>query len=530
MRLACQRHLDDLERSGNDWPYRFDGDAAEKFCRFIELMPHTKGRWAARHEKLIMEPWQCFKTVSLFGWLRKRDGLRRFRSAVLLVARKNGKSPWAAAVGLAMLTIDGEFGAEVYSGATGEKQAHEVFTPARLMVKRTPELEAAYGITVGKKNLHISETGSKFEPVVGNPGDGPAPSCGLVDEYHEHSTSDLFDTFMTGMVGREQPLMIVISTAGSDLSGPCYAAQVDLQNVLEGTVKDETLFGVIYTKDEEDAWDSIESLEKANPNIDVSVSRETLLHDLEVAKRDSRKQNIYKIKHLNMWVQARTAWMNMEWWHRQTNEELRIEDFQGEPCDLAIDIAHKIDITSAVLVFERKEEFFVFGRHYLPEDTVADPAKQAYHGWQYDGHLTVTDGSRIDMEKIELDVLKDIERFDVREIAYDPWGGTYLEQRLTAQGAPMVEYRQTVDKMSPAMKEFEALVKEGKLWHDGNPILTWMISNVVGREDAKGNVYPRKERPENKIDGAVAAIMAIGRAMVSEKQGSVYEERGVLAI
>ena len=199
VRLACQRHLDDLKKSkARAYPFRFDAEQAERVSRFIELLPHTKGKWAASGERLKLEPWQCFKTVCLFGWLRKSDGYRRFSKALILEPRKNGKSAWAAAIGLYMLAFDGEHGAEVYSGATNERQAWEVFRPARIMALRSPQLCSAVGLTVNASNLHVLGTESRFEPIVGRPGDGSSPHCAIHDEYHEHDTDDQVSSMEIG--------------------------------------------------------------------------------------------------------------------------------------------------------------------------------------------------------------------------------------------------------------------------------------------------------------------------------------------
>lgn len=241
VKLACQRHLDDLARQkSRDFDYRFDPAAAERACRFIELMPHTKGAWARRGERLVMSPWQVFLTISIFGWLQKVDGFRRFRRALLLVPRKNGKSAWAAAVGNYMLTADGEAGAEVYSGATTEKQAWEVFRPARLMAQKTPEFREHYGVQVNAKSIFMLANESRFEPLIGKPGDGASPHLAIVDEYHEHDTDDLLATMETGMGARDQPLVLVITTAGSDISGPCYSMVLDARRMLDGIIEDDT--------------------------------------------------------------------------------------------------------------------------------------------------------------------------------------------------------------------------------------------------------------------------------------------------
>ncbi|MDN3627165.1 terminase large subunit, partial [Methylobacterium isbiliense] len=290
IRLACQRHLDDLARQDDPaFPYRFDARKAAKVCKFLQLLPHTKGKWARKAERLRLEPWQLFKTAALFGWLRKADGLRRYRKAFLLIPRKNAKSTWAAGIGLYLFAADGEYGAEVYSGATSEKQAWEVFRPAKLMAQKTPALLQAFGIHVGAKNLHILANGSRFEPMIGTPGDGASPSAAIHDEYHEHPTDEQVDTMETGMGAREQPLLVIITTAGDNLAGPCFALQQEAQKVLEGALYDPELFALIYTVDPEDDWTSELALRKANPNFDVSVSGEYLLTRQRAARAVARQ-------------------------------------------------------------------------------------------------------------------------------------------------------------------------------------------------------------------------------------------------
>ena len=228
-RLACQRHLNDLARTS--WQYTFNPELTdvngklyypvERICKFAQMLPHIKGDWAARGERIRLEAWQVFVLASIFGWVHRDTRRRRFRIADLYVPRKNAKSTIAAVIGAYMLAADGEYGAEVYSGATSEDQAYEVFRPARLMAATTPEYCKHYGVTVNISNLAIVSTNSKFEPVIGKPGDGASPSCAIVDEYHEHKTSALYDTMETGMGARSQPLLLIITTAGSDISGPC---------------------------------------------------------------------------------------------------------------------------------------------------------------------------------------------------------------------------------------------------------------------------------------------------------------------
>lgn len=526
---VCKRHLTDLRRQGEkDFPYAFDPSKATKVCTFIEYLPHTKGRWASRGETITLEPWQCFIVCCVFGWVRKADRLRRFRIAYVEVPRKNGKSALSSAIGLYMLAADGEHGAEVYSGATTQDQAMIVFDAAKIMAKRTPAFLEAFGVEVMASNLSIPSNGSRFEPVIGKPGDGASPSCAIVDEYHEHQTDDLYDTMLTGMGAREQPLMWVITTAGSDIAGPCYALRSDVINVLEGTVQNDELFGAIYTIDEGDDWKSEEALRKANPNYDVSVSGDFLKAQVRDALNSSRKINIVKTKHLNVWVNSRAAWMNMEAWNATADPTLREEDFAGEPCWMGLDLASKVDIVSCIKLFKRDSHWYLFGRHYVPEAQVENPDRRHYQGWVHEGHLIATEGDIIDYDRIKADILEDAERYRIVNLGYDPWGATQLATDLSKEGVPVIEVMQSVTQLSEPMKWIEALVLAGKLHHDGNPCMSWMVSNVTARVDAKDNIFPRKDRPEMKIDGLVAALNAMRVAMMEEESTtSVYQSRGI---
>lgn len=529
VRKACARHLSDLERQADPaFPFRFDESKAAKVCRFLELMPLTKGKWARRNELLYLQPWQVFITASVFGWVYRDSGLRRFRTAYIEVPRKNGKSEYSAGIGLYMLTADGEHGAEVYSGATTEKQAKIVFEAAQKMARRTESFREAFGVEVMASNISVPENGSKFEPVIGKPGDGSSPSCAIVDEYHEHATDELFDTMFTGMGAREQPLMWVITTAGSDIAGPCYALRSDVVRMLDGTLPNDELFGIVYSIDPEDDWTSEEALRKANPNYDVSVSGEFLRSQVRDAVNNARKQNICKTKHLNVWVTARSAFINMEKFNALADPELDIADFEGEPCWMGLDLASKVDIAAVSKLFYRDGKWYLFVRSYLPESRVEDPEKRHYQGWAHDGHLIVTDGDVIDYERIQEDIEQDARRFQIIALGYDPYSATQMAQNLQKAGINVVEVPQRVQQLSEPMKELEAIILDGRLVHDGNPCTAWQFSNVTAKIDANDNAFPRKEQPESKIDAFVATIIAKRVSMIpAESTRSVYETRGI---
>jgi phage terminase large subunit-like protein len=514
-RLACSRYRRDRERelANKRWPYRFNPAKAERVCRFVETLPHTKGAWAARRESIRLPGWQCFILINVWGWERKRDGLRRFTESVTIVPRKNGKSTKTAAVGLYMLAADGEQGAEIYSGAATEKQAWEVFQPARLMALGRPELMRHYRIAVNASNINILSTASKFEPVIGKPHDGASPSMAIIDEFHEHDTPDQFDTMLTGMGARDQPLMWVITTAGDNLAGPCFDKILSCRKILDGVIRDEEKFFIEFSIDDGDDWSKPEALEKANPNIDISVSRTFLLARQREAIRNTREQGRFKTKHLNLWVNARSAYFNMRSWSACYDPGLKLDDLEGEPCSMALDLASKQDIAALVLLFDLGDDTVAtFGRFYLPEEIVEQPDKSHYRGWTLSNppKLIMTDGNMIDFGRIEDDIEDLRHRFTVEEITFDPAQATMLMTRLMSKGANVTEFIQSAANFTEPMKQVAALIDAGRLKHNCGPDdpMTWMMSNVTARIDAKDQVFPRKERPENKIDGPVALIMA----------------------
>ena len=521
VRLACQRHLDDLAfQTDAGFPYRFEARAGAKVCKFIESLPHTKGKWAAKGQRLTLEPWQVFMVMCLFGWMRKANGLRRFRRAMLLVPRKNGKSALAAGIGLYMLCADGEHGAEVYSGATTEKQAWEVFRPAKLMAQKTPALLAHFGLTPNAKNLHILANGSRFEPIIGDPGDGASPSCAIVDEYHEHQTDALFSTMETGMGAREQPLMLVITTAGDNIAGPCYAMQQEAQAALEGTRQDDELFALIYGIDEEDDWTDPDVVRKANPNFGISVFEEFLLGQQMAAMGSPRKAGAFKTKHLNVWVQARNAYFNVLRYQDAGDETLTLDSFEGQECIIGIDLAEKTDLTAVELLFRHRDGYARFGFYYLPEETIERPENEHFRRWRDQGLLIQTDGGVTDDREIRDDILEFCARFKVREVAFDPLHSRQMAVELMEQGVTCLDFANRPTLMNEPMRKMDALITDGKLYHGvakgAQDPFAWMLGNVVNRSRAGDIHSPAKERGENKIDGPVACMMALGRWLLDE--------------
>lgn len=518
VKLACKRFLNDLDRQGTDeFPYIYDPDAAHRACRFMELMPHTKGKWASKQELLVLEPWQVFIECNIFGWLHEEKGTRRFREAYEEVPRKNGKSMRLAARGVYLFVADSEAGSEVYSGATTEKQAYEIFRPAWQMVSKLPQMKDRFDIQLGgtPKNpgaMFVMSDMSRFETLIGKPGDGASPHGALIDEYHEHDSDNMVDTMQTGMGAREQPLLSIITTAGTMIGGPCYLKRKEVIGILEGKEVDERTFAIIYSLDEDDDWSDPANLIKANPNYGVSVFPDFLESQLQQARRSATKQNAFRTKHLNEWVGASTAWMNMVSWQKQ-RRDLEYEDLSAFPCWAAVDLASKKDVAALVFLFKDEDKYFCKSEFFVPEKALQE--NQKYQALVADGHLTTTPGSQTDYAFIEERLKEVASMVDLQDVAFDDWQANYLMTRLQNTSIPVVNYNQTVRNMSDPMKEVEAKVLDEKLFHDGNSAMTWMMGNVVAKFDAKDNIYPRKDNDDFKIDGPVALIMAMGRAIAS---------------
>lgn len=540
-KLACERHLSDLKKQRKkDFPFKFDKDAAERVCRFLQKMPHTKGEWLRRKLRITLEPWQLFFFCSVFGWKRKKNNLRRFSEVYLKVPRKNGKSIIAGGVGVYGLCADHEFGSEVYCGATNEKQAWEVFKPAKKMVEKLPALRKRFGIEVNAKKLTLLD-GSVFEPVIGQPGDGASPHIAIVDEYHEHPTDDQYETFNTGMGAREQPMMLVITTAGKNIDGPCFDLEQRVCEMLEGA-KDDHLFGLIYGIDEDDDWTSTEALLKANPNYGISVKADYLQQQREKAIKRPRFTNTYKTKHLNMWVSAKESFFNIEKWKACEDTSLTVDSFAGESCVQALDLARKLDMNSKARIFwrdidGRRHWYCIAPQFWVPYEAVFDNENkqlgERFQKYLNMGLLTVTDGAEIDYREIQSDVVNSHLVTPSVRVPLDPHGSTNLGHHLLDEGLEVVTVTQNYTNLSDPMKELEAAINNGRFHHDGNEIMTWCISNVIGKT-LPGNddvVRPVKQKAINKIDGAVALIMAIGEAMLQERQPaeeeSVYDSGAI---
>jgi phage terminase large subunit-like protein len=547
VKASCQRQLDDLARwQGElDYPYDWRPELADRVIRFIELLTHVKGKWGGQRIKL--EGWQKFGLACVFGWVRKDDGTRRFRSVYEEVPRKNAKTTKLAGIGLYMLAADGEFGAEVYSAATTRDQAKIVFEIAQQMTQSDGLFRARFGVAPFTHSLVVKDSSSKFVPLSaeGTTLDGKNMSCGLIDELHAHKTRAVHDVLDSALGARAQPLLWKITTAGSNRSGVCYDQRSYLIKILNATLKrhggmgypvkgnaveDESFWGVIYTIDDGDDEFSELTWRKANPNYGISVNPLDLERMAGVAKSQAAALNEFRTKRLDVWVNADTAWMNMIQWDACADYSLREESFHGKPCVIALDAAFKKDLFAKIKVFRRDGKHYVFGRYYMPSTLPERLGNEQLAAWATEGWIRTTQGEVLDIVAVRDELIGakdetgavvakgDLQNVEITECAYDPAQLTQFSTEMLAEGLPMVEIRPLVLNFSPAMKELEELVAGKKLVHNGDPVLGWMIANVVCHRDAKDNIYPRKEKPENKIDGAVALIMALARSLSPAEQ------------
>jgi len=530
-RRACQRFIDDLDREG--FPYWFDVMAAEAACEYIERLPHIKGEWAKRRELLVLQPWQSFIVCNVFGW-KDGNGLRRFRTVYVEVARKNAKSTLAAAIALYMLDADGEAGAEVYSAATTRNQAKIVFSVAQGMARRTTALP----LEVRAHNINRPDTASKFEALhaQGETLDGYNIHCAINDELHAWKNRGVYDVIETATGSRTQPIIFNITTAGSNTNGICYDLRRYAVRVVEGAVEDESFFGIIYTLDKDDDWTDESVWPKANPNWNVSVYPMDMRALAKKARDVISQQNTFLTKRLNVWTAAAEAWMDMRQWEACRDDRMELEDFLGEPCYVGIDLASKIDMNSQAQLFSRtidgEEHVFAFMRHWLPEEAVRDDVNNQYDGWVRAEYIRTTPGNVIDVDRIEDDTMEEIAGpYRLLELAVDPGhNSTQYGVHMAEQGITTIDVRPTVLNFSEAMKWLEAYVKDGR-FHHNCPVLTWMVSNVEVKRDHKDNIYPRKSSPDRKIDGVIALLMALNRLKLSQdKNRTVYDQRGVITV
>lgn len=527
-RLAVQRQADDLLREPSEtWPWVFDAEMASRPCAFIELLPHIKGKWAREGRRLELEPWQCFILTTVFGWVHHETRLRRFLEAYEEEARKNGKSAKGSGLLLYMLAADGEHGAECYTAATTRDQARIVFDDAKAMAERSPGLRTHLGVAIMQHSLTVAHTSSKAAPLAaeGSTLDGLNVHFALLDELHAHKTRAVYDVIDSARGAREQSLLWTITTAGTDRSGICYERRTHVTKILDRVVQDERVFGIIYTLDDGDDHFDPAVWIKANPNLGKSVQLDELQAQASKAMAMPSALNNFLTKRLNVWISGESPWMDMRAWEKCGNKALSIEFIpDGATVYMGLDLAQKRDFAALTLVWfiEATGKWGVCTRLYLNELAVQESGNAHLAGWARQGYVVVTDGPVTDFDCIADDMRTYCRRFDVQEIAFDPALSMYFAGTLMEEGLPLVEITQRAMFFTPALIQVENLVLEGKLVHDGNPVMAWMVSNLVVKQSKFNELMqPTKERPENKIDGVISMLMALGRALQQDHSAAL---------
>lgn len=528
VQLAVDRYYRDMDNA-LDKGWYFDRKAAQRAISFIERLKHTKGQWAGLRFKL--EPWQQFIIWNIFGW-KMADGTRRFRYAYVEIARKNGKTALSAGIGLYMLFADGESRPEVYSAATVKDQARICFSDAVEIVKAT---DLKNYLTTYRNSIVYELKGGMMKPLSSDYGthDGLNPSCGIIDEFHAHKDSGMFDVIKSAFGARKQPLMFIITTAGFNKAGACYAYRDNVIKILRGINEDDTLFGIIYTMDANEEWDNPQMWIKSNPNLGVSLFPNYLEDQVNDAKNRPEAVRNVMTKNVNLWVDAERTWILDDAWMKCVGTT-EIEDLRGCECWGGLDLSNVSDITAFVLIFHENDKFQLLPFFWIPEEKMLEKIRKEninYDLWVKAGFVKVTSGNVLDYEFVKADILQIVEIYDLQSSAYDRWNSSQTIIDLQNEGMECNPFGQGYGSMSAPSKEFEKLVLSEKIEHFGNPVLRWMLSSTLIKTDPAGNIKPDKEKSVQKIDGIVASIMALGEWMTAqaEDDNDPYSKRGMLS-
>lgn len=515
----------------------YNKSAADYAVNFIECLCHTKGTWAGKRFELI--DWQEQIIRDIFGTL-KPNGYRQFNTAYVEIPKKQGKSELAAAVALLLTCGDGEERAEVYGCAADRQQASIVFEVAADMVRMCPALNRRVKILAATKRIIYTPTNSFYQVLSAEAYSKHGFNIhGVVfDELHTQPNRKLFDVMTKGSGdARMQPLYFLITTAGTDTHSICYETHQKAKDILEGRKVDPTFYPVIYGADEGDDWTDPKTWKKANPSLGITVGIDKVVAACESAKQNPAEENSFRQLRLNQWVKQAVRWMPMEKWDK-CEIAFNEEELEGRVCYGGLDLSSTTDITAFVLVFpptDENDKYYILPYFWIPEDNIALRVSRdhvPYEIWKQQGFLETTEGNVVHYAYIEKFVEKLGERFNIREIAFDRWGAVQMVQNLEGMGFTVVPFGQGFKDMSPPTKELMKLVLEGKIAHSGHPVLHWMMDNVCARTDPAGNIKMDKEKSTEKIDGAVATVMALDRAIRcgNDNQESVYDSRGILFI
>ena len=513
----------------------FDEEKAKRTVDFINCLKHTKGKWRGQPFELL--PWQEAIIRDVFGTV-KENGYRQYNTAYVEIPKKNGKSELAAGVALYMTCGDNEWGAEVYGCASDRQQASIVFDVAVDMVEQCPALKKRIKPVMSVKRLVYKPTNSFYQVLSAEAytKHGLNVHAVIFDELHSQPNRELFDVMTKGSGdARTQPLFFLITTAGTDRHSVCFEQHQKAEDILQGRKIDPTFYPVIYGASDDADWSSEDVWKKANPSLGHTIDIEKVRNAYLSAKDNPAEENIFRQLRLNQWVKQSTRWMQMEKWDACAFP-VDERELLGRECYGGLDLSSSIDITAFVLVFPPRndtEKYIFLPYFWIPEENMIRRVRRdhvPYDVWEKQGFLQTTEGDVIHYGFIENFIDGLGKKFHIKEIAFDRWGAVQMVQNLEGLGFTIVPFGQGFKDMSPPTKRLMELVLEKNIAHGGHPVLRWMMDNIFVRTDPAGNIKPDKEKSTEKIDGAVATIMGLDRAIRNEgSTGSVYDERGILS-
>ena len=514
----------------------YDEKKAQRAVQFINCLKHTKGQWRGVPFELL--PWQDTIIRDIFGTV-KANGYRQYNSAYIEIPKKNGKSELAAAIALYMTCGDNEWGAEVYGCASDRQQASIVFDVAVDMVDQCPALKKRIKPIMSVKRLVYQPTNSFYQVLSAEAytKHGLNVHAVVFDELHAQPNRNLYDVMTKGSGdARTQPLFFLITTAGNDRNSICYEVHQKATDILSGRKIDPTFYSAIYGIEDTDDWGNEENWYKANPSLGYTIDIEKVRAAFQSAKENLAEENLFRQLRLNQWVKQSVRWMQMDRWD-ECDFPICPESLHGRVCYGGLDLSSTTDITAFVLVFpplEEDEKFIVLPYFWIPEDNLATRVRRdhvPYDIWEQQGYIKTTEGNVVHYGFIEAFIEELNTKYNIKEIAFDRWGAVQMVQNLEGMGFTVVPIGQGYKDMSPASKELMKLTLEKKLAHGSNPVLRWMMDNIYVKTDPAGNIKPDKEKSTDRIDGAVALIMALDRAIRnSGYSGSVYDNRGILML
>ena len=511
----------------------YDKKKADRAVRFIENLKHTKGKWDGKPFWLL--PWQEQIIRDIFG-IVDENGHRQFRTAYVEIGKKNGKSELAAAVALYLLYADNEPAAEVYGAAADRQQASIVFDVAKRMVEKAPALYKRSKIATASKRIVNYSNAGFYQVLSAEVGTkhGLNVSGLVLDEVHAQPNRKLYDVLTKGSGdAREQPLYFLITTAGTDKESICYELHMKALDIMEGRKIDHTFYPVVYGLGDDEDWTDEQNWYKANPSLGQTIRIERVREMFQEAVDNPAEENVFKQLRLNMWVSSLTRFIP-EQIYDLGNIPIDMESLKGRDCYGGLDLSSTGDITAFVLMFpprDETEKYIMLPFFWIPEDTIPIRVRRAsvpYDVWYKQGYLNATEGNVIHYDFIEKFIEDLGTKYHILEIAFDRWGAVQMTQDLEGMGFTVVPFGQGYASMSPPTKEFYKLLMEGRIIHGGNPVMRWMSGNVVVDTDPAGNIKCTKAKSPEKIDGIVAAIMALDRCVRHEDPRSVYDERGLM--